>query len=426
MKLYNINKTCFLFLLGLISLFSCETTEETYEQFTKNGEAIIVGKPISLEIKSGNQRASFSIEINADPKIKKGKITWVNKNATTMNHVFDVIRTSNGFQMIEVLVENIDEGTRIFNTVMLDGSERKSLTTEITKVIYGSVYQSNLLPRAVSEIVTFADGSATVNLSNNITDGMVETVLRFEDASGVAQEIKVANDENTAAISSYNNLKKLSIFSNYKPEENAIDLFSSSSKEYTFPRVIIDLDFSKWQLVTLPGDLPAEVSWWAPLNLLVQAWDGNTDTYASAIGPAIKAADPNIDEDVAAPHHFTVNLGLTAALELEQIKWDTFSPYPDIHTKKYQIWGIEDITDAETSLDARADLPAWETEMETKGWVKLLEDTRLNNSDKNGFTQKINNETKVKFIRIVILDKFDPRAGNLDFAWGDIYLKAYQ
>ena len=425
MKLYKINKIYFLFLLGLITMFSCETTEETYEQFTKNGEAIIVGKPISLEIKSGNQRASFSIEINADPKIKKGEITWTNKGGVVMSHVFDIVRTSNGAEMVEVLVENIDEGTRIFNTVMMDDAQRKSLKTEITKVIYGSVYQSNLLPRGVNEVITFADGTATINLSDNITDGMVETMLKFEDASGVAQEITVANDENTATISSYNKLKQLSIFSNYKPEENAIDLFSSSIKEYTFPRVIVDLDFLKWQLVSLPNDLPAEIGHWAPLNFLVGAWDGNAGTYGSAIGFRIAEADPNIDAAVGAPHHFTVDLGLTDALELEQIKWDTFTPYADIHTKKYQVWGIEDIVDAETSLDARADFPAWEAEMETKGWVKLLEDTRLSDSDKNGFTQKIVNETKVKFIRIVILDKFDPRAGNLDFAWGDIFLKAY-
>lgn len=394
-------------LIGVISIFilSCETTIETYEQFTMNGEEILLGKPLSIVVNPGNQRAEFVVELNADPKINSVNITWTEPDGTVRSHDIDYVRKNDGQDKLTFTLDDISEGPRAFIFTTKGDSGLTSLKVEVNQNIYGPIYQSGLIPRSVTSIVGFYE-FVKLNLTSNFPSNIESTEIEYEDASGRTQEIVIDNATTSVDITAYNRDKKIAVRSLFKPVSNAIDTFESIiTYEIAFPESFT-LDRSLWKLVSLNNDLPPSISVWPPINDLDFAWDGDSGTWGSHIGPM-------------KPVHFTVDLGIEP-IRLKQFSWSGFPLNRNEEIKDYQIWGITDISKSDTSIDAGTDLVGFEAEMVNKGWIKLLEGSRPQSDD--GYTTDITNEAKVKFLRIVPLNN---QLGSGNMIWGDFSFTAY-
>ncbi|WP_168796357.1 DUF4998 domain-containing protein [Flagellimonas onchidii] len=394
--------------LVIIMLGACETTEETYEQFVEGGEDIVVGKPLSIAINPGNQRANFVIEINADPKIEKGSIKWLQADNTSVSEEFDIVRTTGGQETIEIEVSNIDEGIRTFTIAMLDDNGKSSLPTEVSERIYGSVYAEELIPRSVTSVNTLPDGTATVNFSEVIPDGVIETIIEYTDVSGVDQTQVVANDANSATLSSYMGSTTLNVFSLYRPTQDAIDSFNSQTREFEYPRVILAADRTLWSQVSLNNDIIPVKAIWAQLDNIAGTWDGDPNTY----GAYAPGTDPG--------PHFTVSLGLDDPKALEEVSLGPWGGQANEAIIGYEVWGIADITNADTTTDFVTDPDAWRAEMESNGWVKLVE---TNKSGNENHVVKVTDPTEVNFIRFVALTRSDGTSGLI--GWGDLGINIF-
>ncbi len=82
--------------------------------------------------------------------------------------------------------------------------------------------------------------------------------------------------------------------------------------------------------------------------------------------------------------------------------------------KEFQLWGITDVTEATPDATPRGDFDAFQAQSEEKGWVKLL-DVNVNGSGTAPVVVKVNNETKVRYIRFINIQTFrNADGGNTD------------
>ena len=408
MKYSKLYLRLYLSLLCMAALASCENTEETFEEFIQGGIISNIGAPISVTSEAGTELVNFKLAIPADPRVARGAVEWIEGGTSPMIQEFDIVRTGeSGVDTIDITLSNVQEGIQQFNFTLFDNLGNASKALRHTRPIYGAIYESGLLPRRIDNAEAFAKigyDSVIIKWSIAIPE-MMESTLTYTDLDGIEQQIVVPADVDTTKLIRYDRTIPFSVVTRYIPEPNALNTYLSISVEDLFPKVILPLDKMLWSLEPLNNDVP-EIS--ATFNLN-HAWDGIEGNYGATLGGDVR------------PHHFTIDLGLSEPVQLAEFSWAGFPPFTQVEVRSFQVWGIDDITGAETTLDIAADRDAWEVEMVSKGWTKLVENIRVQGQE--DYSTIISNTTNVKFVRIVIVDSFLP--SNPDIAWGEINIKAF-
>ena len=171
------------------------------------------------------------------------------------------------------------------------------------------------------------------------------------------------------------------------------------------PTTLLESDEIK--VVVLPTDEPGS------------AWGGSIEKLLNkTLGDYYHTANGSYE---AFPHHFTLDLGETYDLSKLRL-------YPrqdccrDRNPSRVQIWGINDIEGAETTLLSND--AGWEEEAKTKGWSLLVDeavDPSWNGSKKEEFYDVYipKEATDSRYIRLRILSNF---AQNADTALTEIQL----
>ncbi|MCG8308506.1 MAG: DUF4998 domain-containing protein, partial [Cytophagales bacterium] len=88
----KVNRLTWLVMLGL-AILACESQEDTFSEFVKNGETVYIGKADTVSVAPGFKKLRFSVALNADPKVSKG---WLESTDGSVEHEFDISRTKNG------------------------------------------------------------------------------------------------------------------------------------------------------------------------------------------------------------------------------------------------------------------------------------------------------------------------------------------
>jgi hypothetical protein len=137
--------------------------------------------------------------------------------------------------------------------------------------------------------------------------------------------------------------------------------------------------------------LPNDVNVYESGTSVSKLWDGS-------VGPQ---GYPNIyhsDGNSAIPHHFTFDLGqvFENLAQLEETGRDCCNN-PD----SFEVWGIDDLTDAETTLPGND--PGWKDEAIAKGWTLLREVTRNDDGKAPFKVDLLEGAPPVRYIRIRVL-----------------------
>lgn len=212
-----------------VVIVACETTEETFEEFRRDGETIYIGAPDSVIVAPGFDKLRFWVAINADPKISKG---LVKTNTDDFRHEFEIVRTRNGRDTITFDLD-LDEGEYTFSLFLMDDLGNRSVRREVPATVFGQNYQASLLNRGISRIDALAD-EAVIHWFD-AAPGTILTELTYEDGAGAMQTATVANEDSETAISNYKPGGKIRVSSTYKPADNAIEVFSAIPSEFSFP-----------------------------------------------------------------------------------------------------------------------------------------------------------------------------------------------
>lgn len=266
---------------------ACETIDETFQEFTKNGETIYIGRSDTVLVGPGYNKLRFWVAINSDPKISKGLLE---SNDGSVKHEFHVVRTKDGKDTITFDLD-LAEGEYNFGLFLLDRNGNRSVRREFHSKVYGEKYRNSLINRGILNIEAF-ETRAILHWSSDISRNAVETVLTYEDGAGVMQTVNVSNDDMQTIIDSYKRGGRIIITTTYKPTENAIEIFEAEPFERAFPEEFL-IDKSIWSIIDFSTHHPGGA------NAVGNAIDGDPGTrWHTYAGKSFY------------PHHVTVDMGV--------------------------------------------------------------------------------------------------------------------
>jgi hypothetical protein len=265
---------------------SCQTIDETFEEFTIDGETIYIGRSDTVIVGAGYNKLRFWVAINSDPKISKGLLE---SNDGSVRHEFDVVRTKSGNDTISFDLD-VEEGEYNFGLFLLDNNGNSSVRREFQATAYGEKYKSSLINRGILNIEAY-ETNAIFHWSDAPRNA-IETLLTYEDGAGVMQTVNVSNDDTQTTVDSYKRGGRIIITTTYKPTENAIEVFEAEPFEKAFPEEFM-LDKSIWNIIDFSTHHPGGA------NAVENAIDGNPGTrWHTYYGQS------------SYPHHVTVDMGV--------------------------------------------------------------------------------------------------------------------
>lgn len=373
-------------LLLTIIVVSCSKDDLAFKEFLKDGETVYPGKVSKIVAKAGNLRTGLWFNPSPDPSVTKYVIKW-NNNADSI-----AVNSSshNPLDTIKVIIPNLSEYTYTFTVFSYDAQGRKSIPIEAPNVrVYGPLYQGALLNRpfnATEPYVVNSNGSLQLNFNTPDTIN-VGTTIRYTNASNVQVDKVLPASDMSITLNDYKSGTDVLYRSSYIPSKGSLDVFNVGEFS-TFPKIftLVQCDKSLFKEVRLPNDVDTYESG----TSISKLWDGSN-------GPQ---SYPNIfhSDGSYIAHVLTFDLGKTYnnLAQIEEVGRDCCNN-PD----RFEVWGINDLTNATTTL--RADNSGWKTEAIAKGWVLLKEVTRTDDGKNAMKFDLIANPPPVRYIRIRVL-----------------------
>jgi len=242
-----------------------------------------------------------------------------------------------------------------------------------------------LVNRGINDIIA-SSNTATVEWSEAALN-MIGTELLYEDQSGTLQSVNVPNDQNTTIIEGYKLGGEVQIKSVFKPTALAIEEFVAEPSERTFPtEYLVDKSF----ITALR--LPYDASDGCYGSSYARLTDGETNEFWHSCEDEQENA-----EDL---YPWVMSFDLGEAANISKFRLDEREGCcGDRSPAAYQIWGTNDINNAETvDIDA-VSLDEWERDAREKGWVKLLDVS--GNSQPTIEVELLETNKSYKYVRIV-------------------------
>lgn len=371
--------------MALIFVLSCSKMEDNFKNYLETEETIYAAKVDSVSVKPGYNRVKFDISIGVG-NIETIRIFWNNYTDSTE------VNINNQTGVFSKILANLPEKDYAFNFISLDAHGNKSLPFDVYGKVYGDKYMAVRAIRPIKEVVII-DVEHIIIVWNGIVDDGVSCRLNYTDVNGEEVILNVPMSEMETEITEINVKKGFSYTTLYEPEPNVIDEFISDPFTIV-PTIALELNKDTWSLVKLPTDTPGDCYGGNITNL----WNNKTNDYYHS--------GCHGENNDGIPHHFTIDLGVDVSLVRIQL-----DPRKDCcqgrNPKKFQIWGIPDITDASTTLESND--PGWENEMIEKGWIKLIDhETSPDwNGSADGYRTDIPSNSSVRYIRYRILETWN-------------------
>ena len=372
----------------LIALFAivygCSKNETDFRDFLDGHEVTYTGAVGDVVSQPGNLRVQLKWKSSTDPSITKYVVYWNNKVDS------QVVNISTKTDSVKTIIAGLKEFVYSFTIFSYDAKGNKSIAREVNNVkVYGLTYQNTLLNRAYNPKTPYVvNDNGTVTLNFTTADTIhVKTTINYTNASGVEAQAAVMGQDSIVVLPSYKSGTKVTYQSSYKPERNSIDAFTSAKvDEYPPIFQLVVCDKSLFKEVRLVGD----VSTYESGTSISKLWDGS-------VGPQ---SYPNIfhSDGSYIAHVLTFDMGkvYNSLSQIEEVGRDCCNN-PD----KFEVWGIEDITNAATTL--RADDSGWKAEAITKGWTLLKEVNRADDGKAAYKVDLIANPPPIRYIRIRVL-----------------------
>lgn len=365
-------------------LYGCSKNETDFRDFLDGHELTYTGAVADVQSRPGNLRVALKWKSSTDPSITRYVVYWNNQADS------QAVNISTKTDSVETVISGLQEFVYSFIIFSYDAKGNKSIAKEVNNVkVYGPVYQSTLLNRAYhaeTPYVINADGSIQLNFTTPDTIH-VRTVISYTNAAGAASEAEILGEDSIVVLPSYKAGTPVLYQSSYKPERNSIDAFTVNEPA-AYPAILqlVQCDKSLFSELHLSNDAATYESG----TSISKLWDGTTTPQSY---PNIFHSDGN-----HIPHVITFDMGkvYNNLSRIEETGRDCCNN-PD----KFEVWGIEDISNAETTL--RGDDAGWKAEAIAKGWTLLKEVTRTDDGIQPYRTDLISNPPPVRYIRIRVL-----------------------
>ncbi|WP_265842215.1 DUF4998 domain-containing protein [Pedobacter sp. PLR] len=207
----------------LFCFFAC-TKDGDYSEYLKKAEKIYPGRPDSVVVSSGYNKAQIVSLLSADPRVAKLGVYWNGRRDSIIASV--AAADLNKRKAVDIPV--IPEGIYTFELATFDKAGNRSVFTEKTGQIYGPAYSSGLVNRVVKSQST-VNGNPVINwFAESDKDSPIFGVeVTYPKIGGDSLKIFTPRLTDVTVLVSAIPTGNFTIKTAYKPK-NAIETFYSA------------------------------------------------------------------------------------------------------------------------------------------------------------------------------------------------------
>lgn len=226
----TMKQNIFTFLLSLgilaVGISGCEKNAGNYDQYIDQAEKVYPGKPKSLTIFQGYNRAQISALMSPDPRVVKMRLYWNNRR----DSIDTEITAADLAKAKLVNIATIGEGVYTFEAVTFDASGKRSVILSKTGSILGDNYLSTLFNRVLKAKITVGTEKAVSWYSETDTASTMAGVrVAYPLRTGGTGVIFTKKLRDTTILTNALVGGSMSIKTAYLPK-NAIDTFYSKTE----------------------------------------------------------------------------------------------------------------------------------------------------------------------------------------------------
>lgn len=205
----------------MMGLAACLPNDGDYSAYLDKAEAIYPGRPDSVIIMPGYNRANINALMSTDPRAVKVRLYWNSRRDS-----LDAVITKDEIAARKIIeVPGIPEGVYTFELVTFDKNGNRSVVSEKTGQVFGPVYVKGLANRIVKSKVLISGKPAIIWYSEtDTTSVMAGTEVFYKQASGDSARIFTSKRRDTTILTNAMTGGKLILRTAYVPV-NAIDTF---------------------------------------------------------------------------------------------------------------------------------------------------------------------------------------------------------
>lgn len=360
--------------LLIVATFGCSDMESIHEEYLQ-GEKIYAGKLDSLEVFTGYKRVKIVGLTNFLGYSNECTVAWEGNSM-----VFPIEASTN--KTFEMIVDSLEERSYEFTVSTKDDMGNESVSQTTTGRAVGDIFKSTQRNRRITEI-KFVDDNTFVNWADqDESQFVIFTKLSYENNNGEMTTVIVNADDSQTLLENWKPLGRLESSSAIISGELGFDTIYLDTNIGALPAPPYDmLDKGKLTLVGMQSDNPGTSYGADPVQYLFDgdgSWTGS-DAYGYHSG------------ENAIPHHFTIDLGVTARVRKCRLDLRDPNNYAGNNPTAVEIWGIMDISNAETSGSNAA-------EFEEKGW-QLLYRGRVDGQNNQSVEFEIPRGPIVRYLR---------------------------
>lgn len=224
------NKSIIYFFLTILSVWiiSCTSMDE-YSKFQEGGEIRYAGKVKDVFVYTGKNRIKLEMELGVDPFVSKVVVYWNDRNDSV--EVLNV--NPNQSSNVEVVIDGLAEKAYNFELVTYDADGNFSISTYASGVVYGSLYEENLLNRSKKSAV------CGVISWGKVPEGALGVEVTYTNSEGVEKTVIVQNSEVQTMIEDANDGTEFQYRTIYMPDSLSLDTFYASNESAVFGNTIL-------------------------------------------------------------------------------------------------------------------------------------------------------------------------------------------
>lgn len=202
MKKNNIFALVAILLTILVVEISCDDIEDIHSKYAEREEQVYLGKVDSLKVYPGFGRAKVTWYIGADPRIEQTVIYW---NMRRDSIVKDFIRTTPGLQKDSIIIENLPEGSILYEFRNKNSKGETSLYSSISVTSWGENFASNLPGRKlVMSEYDYELSQYKLGFSPAIPgDSVVYSQIAYQDNTGTEKTVKIERNTDMVVLTNF-------------------------------------------------------------------------------------------------------------------------------------------------------------------------------------------------------------------------------
>ncbi len=277
----KINKLFPIALSLLVSVFlflsSCNKMDDIQREYADREEHVYLGKADSLKFFPGFNRAKLTWYMSSDPKIDRTIIYW-NLRRDSIVKVFT--RSTPGVQKDSVIIDNLSEGTQLFEFVNVNDEGETSLYSSLSVTAWGTEFANSLHARKVTQF-NYDYDHLLFDLTltpTNPGDSVVYSQMVYTNSHGEEKTLRIERDTTSLELEDFPDGGELRFRSVFFPPQG-IDTVYNDYAIFKAPKAV----FERGTKISLAGNMDSKYFERNDGNLNLYEWNTNGDFIVYAL-----------------------------------------------------------------------------------------------------------------------------------------------